>query len=117
MEIHNISRGRFLHTVGWGLAASLIVVGMAAGIGRATMNLGAALTDNPDLAIYVLLPDEAIGKIEILREEENERHYQAETKEGTKLIILKKGESEWYVSHIESLLEDPILEEPKAETE
>lgn len=117
MEIHRISRGRFLHTVGWGLMASLIVVGAAAGIGRATMNLGAALTDKPDIAIYVLLPDEGLGKIEILKEEENERHYMAESKTGPKFIILKKGDSEWYVSHIENLHEVPTPEEPEEETE
>tara|TARA_B100000315_G_scaffold207068_1_gene201713 strand:+ start:1117 stop:1404 length:288 start_codon:yes stop_codon:yes gene_type:complete len=95
----------------------MIIVGMAAGIGRATMNLGAALTEKPDIAIYILLPDEEIGKIEVLREEETERHYMAETKEGPKLIILKMGEKEWYVSHIEKLHTEPILEEPEAETE
>ena len=105
MEIHRLSRKGFLHTVGWGLVASLIIVGMAAGLGRATLNLRGAVTDNPDLAIFVLLPDERIGKVELLREEENERHYLIATKDGPKLVILKKGESEWYVSYIEKLHE------------
>ena len=105
MEIHRLSRKGFLHTVGWGLVASLVIVGMAAGLGRATMNLRGALTDKPDLALYLLLPDEGIGKVELLREEENERHYLVATKEGPKLVILKKGESEWYVSYIEKLHE------------
>lgn len=106
MEIERISRGRFLHTVGWGLIASIVIVGVAAGLGRATMNLGAAVTDKPDIAIYLLLPDEHLGKVELLREKENERHYMADTKDGPKFIILKKGEKEWYVSHIESLHEE-----------
>lgn len=90
--------------------ASLVVVGIAAGIGRATTNLGAALTDKPDIAIYLLLPDEKLGKLEVLKEEENERHYMAESKTGPKFIILKKGEEEWYVSLIENLHEAPSAE-------
>ena len=97
--------------------ASIIVVGAAAGIGRATMNLGAALTDKPDIAIYLLLPDEGLRSIEVLKEEETERHYMAESKDGPKFIILKKGETEWYVSHIEKLNVAPTPEEPEAETE
>ncbi len=117
MEIHRISRGRFLHTVGWGLIGSLLVVGVAAGIGRATVNLGAALTEKPDIAIYVLLPDEGLQSIEVLKEEENERHYMAESKDGPKFIILKKGKTKWYVSHIEKLHAKPTHEEPEVETE
>lgn len=105
MEINRISRGRFLSTVGWGLGASLVIVGMAAGLGRATLNLGAALTDKPDIAIYLLLPDEEIGKVEVLKEQENEVHYLADTKDGPKFVVLKKGEKEWYVSQVEKLHE------------
>jgi len=97
--------------------ASMLVVGIAAGIGRATVNLGAALTDKPDIAIYLLLPDEGLHSIEVLKEEENERHYMAESKDGPKFIILKKGESEWYVSHIERLHENANPEEPSEENE
>ncbi|MBT5237331.1 hypothetical protein HOL63_03085 [Candidatus Peregrinibacteria bacterium] len=103
MDIKRLSRRRFLHTVTWGVMASLIVVGGAAGIGRATKNLTGALTDKPDIAIYLLLPDEKIGKTTILRELEEERHYLAETKDGPKLVILKMGEEEWFVSSVESL--------------
>lgn len=122
MEINRISRGRFLSTVGWGLIASIVIVGMAAGLGRATMNLQGALVNKPDLAIYLLLPDEEIGKIEVLRENENEVHYLADTKDGPKLVILKKGEVEWYVSLIEILHEEPTeptddVEEPAEESE
>lgn len=111
MEIHQISRGRFLHTVGWGLIASLVVVGIAAGLGRATLNIKGALTDKPHIAIYLLLPDEGIGQIEILKEEESEVHFIADTKEGKKFIILKKGEEEWFVSDVERLHEDGMKNE------
>ncbi len=105
MEIEHLSRRRFLNTVVWGVIASVAVVGAAAGLGRATINLKSALTDKPDIAIYLLLPDEEIGKTTLLREEDDERHYLAETKNGPKLVILKMGEKEWYVSSVESLRE------------
>jgi len=94
-----------MHTVIWGVMASIIVVGSAAGLGRATKNFTSALTDKPDVAIYLLLPEEEIHKTTVLRDGETEKHYLAETKDGPKLVILKMGEKEWYVSSIESLRE------------
>lgn len=105
MDIDKLSRRRFLHTVMWGVMASLIVVVGAAGIGRATMNLNSALIDKPDIAIYLLLPEEEIHKVTLLREEEKQRDYLAVTKDGPKLIILKMGAEEWFVSSIEPLRE------------
>lgn len=84
---------------------SVMVVAIAAGLARATLNLNAALIEKPDIAIYLLLPDEEIRGVDILREEEGRRDYLAETKDGPKLVILKKGEEEWYVEHIEPLRE------------
>lgn len=120
MEIQDVSRGKFLRTVGLGIVASIIIVIAAAGIGRATVNLKGALTDKPDIAIYLLLPEEEIGKVELLSEQENERHYLAHTKTGPKFVILKKGEEEWYVSSVENLHEDATdasKEELQEETE
>ncbi len=105
MDIRTASRGNYLHTVGWGLLASAVIVGTAAGLGRATVNLRGALTDKPDIAIYLLLPNEGITTISLLRETDMERHYLAETKFGPKLIVLKMGEKEWYVQRMESLHE------------
>ena len=105
MEIHHVSRRKFASTILWAVTGSIVIVGVVASLGRATMNLRAAVTDKPDIAIYMLLPDEEIGKTTVLREVEDEVHYLAETKEGPKLIILKKGEIEWYVSKIEPLKE------------
>lgn len=105
MDITRLSRRGFSHTVLWVLLASVLVVGGAAALGRAAINFNGALTDKPDIAIYLLLPDEGITKVTLLRETETERHYLAETKEGPKLIILKKGEKEWYVSQNEKLRE------------
>ncbi len=105
MELHLLSRFRFLHTIGWAVLLSCLVVAVAATLARATLNLKAALTDKPDIAVYLLLPDEEIGKTTVLRSRNDERDYLAETKDGPKLIKLKKGEKEWYVEYIEPLRE------------
>lgn len=105
MDILNISKKRFTQTIIWAIVGSLLVVVVAAAIGRATINLKAALTDKPDIAIYLLLPDEGIRTVEVLRETETQRDYLAHTKNGTKLVILKKGEGKWYVSDVEVLRE------------
>ena len=81
------------------------MVALAASIARATLNLSAALTDKPDLAIYLLLPEEEIGQTTLLRVYEDQRDYLAETKDGPKLIQLKRGPHQWYVSLIEKLHE------------
>lgn len=103
MDLSMLTRMRFLHTMSWALFLSMVIVMIAAMLARATLNLSAALTDKPDLALYILLPEEEIGQSTLLRERENERDYLAETKDGPKLVKLKKGEKEWYVSVIEEL--------------
>ncbi len=103
MDLRLISRYRFLHTIGWALLLSCLIVAVAATLARATLNLKAALTDKPDIALYLLLPDEGIGSTTLLRAREDERDYLAETKNGPKLVKLKKGEKEWYVILVEPL--------------
>lgn len=105
MVIDRLSRWRFLNTTFWALFVSAVIVGGAAFLGRATINLKAALTDKPDIAIYLLLPKEDIGAVTLLRESINERHYLAETKDGPKLVILEKREEKWEVKLIEKLRE------------
>ena len=103
MDIERLSRGHYLLTIVWAVALSLAVVAGAAFLGRATLNLKAALTDKPDIAIYLLLPEEEIGNTTLLRETDTERDYLAETKDGKKLIKLKKGDNEWFVTLVEKL--------------
>jgi hypothetical protein len=105
MDLSTVSRFRFLHTIGWAILLSALIVTVAAALARATLNLKAALTGKPDLAIYLLLPEEEIGQTTLLREREDERDYLAETKDGPKLVKLRKGEEEWYVAHVERLHE------------
>ena len=105
MDIDRVTRGGYVQTIFVALLISCLVVAIAATLGRATINLKAALVDQPDLAIYLLLPDENIRATELLRNLGDERHYLAETAEGPKLVILKKGEREWFVSEVEELRE------------
>lgn len=105
MVIQRLSLGRFLHTTFWAFVVSALIVAAAAALARATINLKAALTDKPDIAIYLLLPEEEIGYSTLLREEENVRHYYAETKEGPKVIRLKKVNGVWEVKEVEKMRE------------
>ncbi len=102
-HVHSLSRRKYSHTVGWSVVLCIAIVIGTALLGRATHNFRAALTDKPDVAIYLLLPDEEIGNTTLIREFDNERDYLAETKDGPKLIKLKKGKEEWFVSLVEKL--------------
>ncbi|MFH1443806.1 MAG: hypothetical protein ABIG34_00250 [Candidatus Peregrinibacteria bacterium] len=105
MDWHRVSNLRFFHTIGWAVLLCALIVAVAATLGRATLNLNAALTDKPDIAIYLLLPEEEIGRTVLLREKDNERDYLAETKDGPKLVRLKRGENQWYVEEVQQLRE------------
>lgn len=104
-QIHTLSENGYRHTVLWAVFCCLAIVAAASAFARASRNFAAALTDKPDLAIYLLLPEEEIGQSTLLREQDTERDYLADTKDGPKLIKLKKGEKEWYVSLVEPLHE------------
>ncbi len=102
-QIHTLSHRGYRMTVLWAAFCCLAIVAAASAFARASRNFAAALTDKPDLAIYLLLPEEEIGSSTLLREKENERDYLAETKDGPKLIKLEKGETQWFVSVVEPL--------------
>lgn len=104
MHIQLLPHHQYLKTVALAVAASMLVVGTAAFLGRATLNLRAALTDKPDLAVFMLLEERGVTHLTILREAENQRDYLIETKDGPELVRLKKGEKQWYVSHEERLI-------------
>ncbi len=104
-HIHTISQYSYRQTVIWAIFSCLAIVAAASAFARASHNFAAALTEKPDLAMYLLLPEEEIGQSTLLREQDTERDYLAETKDGPKLIKLKKGEAEWYISVVEPLRE------------
>ena len=103
--VHTLTHRGYRETVLWAAFSCLAIVAGAAAFARASHNFSAALTDKPDLAIYLLLPEEDIGYSALIREQETERDYLAETKDGPKLIKLKMGEKEWFVSRVETLRE------------
>lgn len=107
MGIHEVSTMRFLHTIGWAVLSSALIVGLSATLGRAALNLKSALTDKPDVAVYLLLPEEEIHDAQLLRSRENdtELDYLIETKDGPKLVTLRRGEKQWFVVRMETLRE------------
>ena len=105
MSIYKLTRRRYLHTAFFAFLMCATIVGGTAVLGRVTLNLSAALTDKPDIAIYLLLPEEELGQTTLLRELEDERHYYAETAEGPKIVKLQKVDGEWTVESVEKLRE------------
>lgn len=97
MDISRISGKRYGHTMMWAILLSLLVVGLTATLGRAMGNVKAALADKPDIAVYLLLKDDVVTSSTLLRSHEDERDYLVQTKDGPKLVKLRKGEEEWYV--------------------
>jgi hypothetical protein len=106
MDLSQISKKGFRKTWAWTIALSLMIVATAASLGRATTNVRGALTEKPDLAIFLLLPEEGITSITVLRETPTQRDYLAKTSHGPMLIILKKGEQKWFVATKEPLREE-----------
>jgi hypothetical protein len=104
-KVHSLSPRKYTHTVLWSVILSVLITIAASMLGRATHNFNAALTNKPDVAIYLLLPNEGLGNTVLIREADTERDYLAETKDGPKLIKLKKGDREWFISIVEPLHE------------
>lgn len=102
-HVHHLSHPLFRRTVVWSVVLCVLIVGAAAALARSAHNFKAALTDKPDVAIYLLLPDEGLGNTTLLRDGETERDYLADTKDGPKIIKLKRGPEQWYVANIEDL--------------
>ncbi len=88
----------------WSVFLSIAIVCSISLLGRAAHNFKAALTDAPDVAIYLLLPDEELGNTTLLKsnEDDTQRAYLAQTSHGPELITLRKNR-EWLVESIEPL--------------
>ena len=104
-QIQSLSRHSYKRTALWSLVLCTLIVVAAATLGRAAHNFKAALTTKPDVALYLLLPEEEITRSTLLKDGDTERDYLAETKNGPTLIRLKKGEEVWFVSFVERLHE------------
>ena len=105
-HVHLLSRRHYSRAVLWAISLSVVVVGASAALARAAHNFKIALTDKPDIAIYLLLPDENITTAKVLRSSDTERDYLAETKDGPKLVKMKKGKDQWYAALVEPMHED-----------
>ena len=103
IHIHLLSRSHYSRALLWAISLSVLVVAAASALARAAHNFKIALTDKPDIAIYMLLPDENITTTTVLRSTDTERDYLAETKDGPKLVKLKKGKEAWYAALVEPM--------------
>ena len=103
LALTDVSRFKFIHTMGWAVVASSLIVAAAAYLGRATLNLKAALmTDTkPDLAVYLL--DREVLSAELLRDQGKVRDYFVEKKEGPVLLQIENFDGKWRVK-----LEEPL---------
>jgi hypothetical protein len=107
LPLHLVSAKRYFHTLGMAILVSCLIVGVAATLGRATLNLHGAVIRKPDIAVLVLMEarDEEILDSTLLKESQNEREYLVETKTGSKWVLLKRGVSQWYIAQVENLRE------------
>lgn len=98
MDFAFVSRFRYVHTITWAVLLSLFIVALAATLGRATVNLRGALTaEDGSLAVMLLLPEEQISEVTLVKASIDTQEFLVETKDGPKLIRLKRGETEWFV--------------------
>ncbi len=106
MDFAFVSRFRYVHTITWAVLLSLFIVALAATLGRATVNLRGALTaDDGSLAVMLLLPEEEISEVTLVKAGVDTQEFLVETNNGPKLIRLKRGETEWFVQDTVTLHE------------
>ncbi|HVW66210.1 MAG TPA: hypothetical protein VHA78_00595 [Candidatus Peribacteraceae bacterium] len=105
-HIHALSTRRYGHTVSWAILLSVAIVCATAALGRAAHNFRAALTDKPDVAVYLLLPKEGLGNTTLLKQnqDDSKRIYLGQTSHGPELITLRRNHT-WIVDAIEPLHE------------
>ena len=98
LHLSELSRFRYIHTMTWALLVSSLIVAIAATIGRATINLRGALTaEDAGLAVMMMLPEEEISEITMLRASAERQEFLAETKTGPQLIRVQRGTDGWFV--------------------
>lgn len=98
MDFAFVSRFRYMHTISWALLISCLIVSAAATIARATVSLrGALIAEDASLAVMMLLPDKEISDVTLVRASSDVQEFLAETKEGPKLIRMKRGPTRWFV--------------------
>ncbi len=106
MHISILSTWRYSHTMAWTVLLSLLIVGLAATIGRATIKLRGALTDPDGTVAVMLLSTKNIVSAELIKagmdpDQDNVevQEFLAETGDGEQeLIRAKKVDGKWTIS-------------------
>lgn len=84
---------------------SAVIIVFTGVLARVTLEISGSVVHDPDLAVVVLMEEfDTVKHSVLLREQENERHYLVETKNGNWLVKLKKDE-EWSIKSKENLRE------------
>ncbi len=86
-----------------GLITCILIVAAVAALGKAMVNLQAALVSKPDVGIYLLLADMELGETSLLRDMGDTRDYYADSKEGPLLVHLHREGGEWELAGYERL--------------
>lgn len=107
LNISLVSLKRYSHTWAIAVLTSALIIGIAATLGRATVDLRGAISDNPDLAILLLLEEQDINVTEstFLSARGNLRDYLVETETGPRWVRLNRGPTHWYIQTVENLHE------------
>lgn len=106
MDFSFVSNFRYAHTMAWAVLLSLLIVAIAASIGRATVNLRGALTaEDASLAVMLLLPEKKISAVTLIKATFDTQEILAETKDGPELIRVKRGPTQWFIQEEISLRE------------
>ena len=101
-----VSHFRYAHTMVWAVLLSVLIVGLAATIGRASVNLRGALTDEDgSLAVMLLLPEKNIREVTLVKASADTQEFLVEADDGPELVRLKRGEKEWFVEEEVTLRE------------
>lgn len=103
MQHYNFDEPEPRTSILMGLITCILIVAAAAALGKAMVNLKAALVSKPDVGIYLLLPELDLGDTELLRDMGDTRDYYAESKEGDLLVHLKWEKNQWAVGSYEHL--------------
>lgn len=106
-SLRSISAKRFNHTLSMAVLMSGLIIGIAATLGRATVNLRGAVVNKPDIAVLLLMEErkEDVLDSTLLKNSGKEREYLVETGTGPKWVKLKQGDTAWFIAEIEPLRE------------
>jgi hypothetical protein len=85
----------FRTTIAVAVTLSAVIIAAVAGLGRAVRNIEGALTEKPDLAVYLLLPEENVKSVTLLRGGSDKRDYLVDTDAGLKLVVIARKNGEW----------------------